>query len=64
MKKKLIGLVLSLAMVGGLLLGLIESLSKAYISSEMADAIVFLVLIIVLVVKPTGIFGKKISEKV
>ncbi len=52
------------AMVGGLLLGLIESLSKAYISSEMADAIVFLVLIIVLVVKPTGIFGKKISEKV
>lgn len=52
------------AMIGGLLLGLIESLSKAYISSEMADAIVFLVLIIVLVVKPTGIFGKKISEKV
>ena len=52
------------AMVGGLLLGLIESLSKAYISSEMADAIVFLVLIVVLVVKPTGIFGKKISEKV
>ncbi len=52
------------AMVGGLLLGLIESLSKAYISSEMADAIVFLVLIIVLVVKPTGIFGKKINEKV
>ncbi|MBQ8783057.1 MAG: branched-chain amino acid ABC transporter permease [Clostridia bacterium] len=52
------------AMIGGILLGLIESLSKAYISSEMADAIVFLVLIIVLVVKPTGIFGKKISEKV
>lgn len=52
------------AMVGGILLGLIESLSRAYISSEMADAIVFLVLIIVLVVKPTGIFGKKINEKV
>ena len=52
------------AMIGGILLGLIESLSRAYISSEMADAIVFLVLIIVLVVKPTGIFGKKISEKV
>ncbi len=52
------------AMVGGILLGLIESLSRAYISSEMADAIVFLVLIIVLVVKPTGIFGKKIHEKV
>lgn len=52
------------AMIGGILLGLIESLSRAYISSEMADAIVFLVLIVVLVVKPTGIFGKKINEKV
>ena len=52
------------AMVGGVLLGLIESLSRAYISSEMADAIVFLTLIIVLVVKPTGIFGKKVHEKV
>ncbi len=52
------------AMVGGILLGVIESLSKAYISSQMADAIVFLVLIIILVVKPTGIFGKKINEKV
>lgn len=52
------------AMVGGLLLGLIESLSKAYISSQMADAIVFLSLIVVLVVRPTGIFGKKINEKV
>ncbi len=52
------------AMLGGILLGLIESLSRAYISSEMADAIVFLVLIVVLVVKPTGIFGKKINEKV
>lgn len=52
------------AMVGGILLGVIESLGKAYISSQMADAIVFLVLIIILVVKPTGIFGKKINEKV
>ncbi len=52
------------AMIGGILLGVIEALSKAYISSEMADAIVFLVLIVVLVVKPTGIFGKKINEKV
>ena len=52
------------AMIGGILLGVIESLSKAYISSQMADAIVFLVLIIILVVKPTGIFGKKINEKV
>lgn len=52
------------AMVGGILLGVIESLGRAYISSEMADAIVFLVLVIVLVVKPTGIFGKKLNEKV
>lgn len=52
------------AMIGGILLGVIESLGRAYISSEMADAIVFLVLVIVLVVKPTGIFGKKINEKV
>ncbi len=52
------------AMIGGVLLGIIEQLSKAYISSQLSDAIVFLVLIIVLVVKPTGILGKKISEKV
>ena len=52
------------ALIGGLLLGVIENLSKAYISSQMADAIVFSVLIIVLLVKPTGILGKKISEKV
>ena len=52
------------ALIGGLLLGVIENLSKAYISSQMADAIVFSVLIIVLLVKPTGILGKKINEKV
>jgi len=52
------------AMLGGILLGVIENLSKAYISSQMADAIVFGVLIIVLLVKPTGILGKKIQEKV
>lgn len=52
------------AMIGGVLLGVIESLSKAYISSQMADAIVFGVLIVVLLVKPTGILGKKINEKV
>jgi len=52
------------ALVGGLLLGIIENLSKAYISSQMADAIVFSVLIIVLLVKPTGLMGKKMSEKV
>ena len=42
----------------------IENMSKAYISSQLSDAIVFSVLIIVLLVKPTGILGKKIKEKV
>lgn len=52
------------AMIGGILLGVIEILGKAYISSQMADAIVFAVLIIVLLVKPTGLLGKQIQEKV
>lgn len=52
------------AMVGGVLLGIIEILGKAYISSQLADAIVFAVLIVVLLVKPTGLFGKQIQEKV
>ncbi len=52
------------AMIGGLMLGIIEIFGKAYISTELADAIVFAVLIIVLLVKPTGILGKKVSEKV
>lgn len=52
------------ALIGGLLLGVIEILGKAYISSQLSDAIVFSVLIIVLLVKPTGILGKKLHEKV
>lgn len=52
------------AMLGGVLLGVIENLSKAYISTELSDAIVFGVLILVLVIRPTGLLGKKISEKV
>ena len=52
------------AFLGGLLLGVIENLSKAYISAQLSDAIVFAVLIIVLLIKPTGLLGKKISEKV
>ncbi|MCD8121530.1 MAG: branched-chain amino acid ABC transporter permease [Clostridiales bacterium] len=52
------------AFIGGVLLGIIENLSKAYISSQLSDAIVFSVLIIVLLVRPTGIMGKKINEKV
>lgn len=52
------------AMLGGILLGIIEQLSKAYISTLMADAIVFAVLIIVLIVKPAGLLGKQQREKV
>jgi len=52
------------AFIGGLLLGIIEILAKGYISTELSDAIVFGVLIVVLLVKPTGLLGKKISEKV
>ena len=52
------------AMIGGLLLGIIEIFSRAYISTELSDAIVFACLIIVLLVKPTGLLGKKVNEKV
>ena len=52
------------AMIGGILIGVIEILGRAYISPQLADAIVFAVLILVLIIKPTGILGKKISEKV
>lgn len=52
------------AFIGGILLGIIENLAKAYISSQLSDAIVFSVLIIVLLVRPTGILGKKMTEKV
>ena len=52
------------AFIGGILLGIIENLAKAYISSQLSDAIVFSFLIIVLLVRPTGILGKKITEKV
>ena len=52
------------AMIGGIILGIIEILSGAYISTQLANAIVFIVLIVVLIFKPTGLLGKKISEKV
>ena len=52
------------AMLGGILLGIIESVSKAYISTELADAIVFGVLVIVLLVRPSGLLGKKKFVKV
>ena len=52
------------ALLGGLLLGIIENLTKAYISTQLSDAIVFTVLIIVLLIKPTGLLGKKENVKV
>ena len=52
------------AMLGGILLGLIEQFAKAYISTQWSDAIVFGVLIVVLIVRPTGLLGRKIMEKV
>ena len=52
------------AFLGGVLLGIIESLASAYISTQLANSIVFAVLIIVLLVRPTGLLGKRIQEKV
>lgn len=52
------------AMIGGILLGVIEIFGKGYISTQLSDAIVFSVLILTLLVKPTGLLGKKINEKV
>ena len=52
------------AMLGGVLLGIIETFTKVYLSTQFSDAIVFLVLIIVLLVKPTGLLGKQVQEKV
>ena len=52
------------AFVGGLLLGIIEIFAKAYISTDLSDAVVFLTLIIVLLVKPSGLLGKYVPEKV
>ena len=52
------------AFVGGIVLGVIEIFAKAYIGTQLADAIVFAVLIVVLIVKPTGLLGKTVREKV
>ena len=52
------------AMLGGIVIGLVESMTKGYISTRLADAVVFAILIIVLLVKPTGIMGKNMGEKV
>ena len=52
------------AMLGGIVIGLVESFSTAYISSGMTDTFVFLILIVVLLLKPAGILGKNVGEKV
>ncbi len=52
------------AMLGGVLLGVIEILGKAYVSTELGDAFVFAVLIVVLLFKPTGLLGRQVREKV
>ncbi len=52
------------AFLGGLLLGIIESMAKAYISTSLANSIVFAVLIVVLLVRPSGLLGKYTPEKV
>ena len=52
------------AMVGGFIMGIAETLTKGFISSQLADAIAFGILILILVVKPSGILGKNVSEKV
>lgn len=52
------------AMFGGIIMGVAESFTKAYISSQLSDAVVFGILIVVLIVKPSGIFGKNTREKV
>ncbi len=52
------------AMIGGVLIGVIETFAKAYISTQFSDAVVFSVLIIILLVKPAGLLGKQVQEKV
>lgn len=52
------------AMLGGLLLGVIESLGAAYVSLAYKDAIAFLVLILILIFRPTGLLGERVAEKV
>jgi len=52
------------AMVGGLLLGVIETLVTGYLSSTYRDAIAFVILVVILLYRPTGLFGASTTEKV
>ena len=52
------------AMLGGILLGLVESLGSSYISSEYKDLYSFVILILVLIFRPTGLLGERVAEKV
>ena len=52
------------AVAGGFLIGVAEALTKGYLSSNLADAIVFAILIVTLLLRPAGIFGKNVQEKV
>ena len=59
-----LGLASAGALLGGVLLGMIEIFASAYISTQLSNAIVFAVLIVVLLVRPTGLLGKQVREKV
>lgn len=52
------------AMIGGFIMGIAESFTKGYISSQLSDAVVFGILILVLIIKPSGLLGKNVREKV
>ena len=52
------------ALLGGIMLGLVETLTKAYITTSLYDAVVFALLIVVLLVKPSGLLGRYVPEKV
>ena len=51
-------------MVGGVVLGVLEGLGAGYVSNEYKDVIAFVILILVLIVRPTGLMGERIPEKV
>ncbi len=52
------------AMLGGIVLGLMESMGAAYVSTEYKDAFAFVILIVILLIKPSGIFGTDLPDKV